>query len=336
MTLFLNIALAVVIWYGGGQVIQQAMSLGMLVLFLSYIHMFFRPIMSLAERYNIAQSAMAASERIFGLMDTNPAITTPSKAYSPKLDEISGTVEFRDVSFAYREGDWVLKDVSFTVETGNTIALVGATGAGKTTITALLSRLYDIQKGQILIDGVDVREWDLPILRHSIGVVLQDVFLFSSDIKENIRLNNDDISIDEIKLAARIVNAEQFIDELPGKFNEPVAERGATLSAGQRQLLSFARALVFKPKILVLDEATANIDTHTERLIQDAIEKLLEGRTSIVVAHRLSTIRKANEIIVMHKGRIIERGIHDELLSSGGYYTRLYELQFRKKNGVNA
>lgn len=329
MSLFFNIAIALIIWYGGGQVIRQSMSLGMLVVYLTYIQMFFRPIMALSEKYNIMQSAMAASERIFGLLDKTPDIKNPKPPFSPKLQEIRGKVEFRNVSFSYKEGEPVLKNVSFVVQPGQTVALVGETGAGKTTITALLSRLYDIQNGQILIDDVDIRKWDIRTLRKAIGIVLQDVFLFSTNIRENIRLNDESISDDNVRLSARVVNAEEFIQNLSRGFDEPVAERGATLSAGQRQLLSFARALVFNPKILVLDEATANIDTHTERLIQNAIEKLLSGRTSIVVAHRLSTIRKADEILVMHRGRIIERGTHSSLLRMAGYYAKLYELQFK-------
>ena len=329
MSLFSNFAIALIIWYGGGQVIQQSMSLGMLVVYLSYIQMFFRPIMALSEKYNIMQAAMAASERIFGLLDTEPEIVNVENPYKPAPEDIRGKVEFRNVYFSYNEGEPVLKDVSFVVEPGKTVALVGATGAGKTTIISLLSRLYDIQSGQILIDDVDIRNWDLKTLRRNIGVVLQDVFLFSTNIRENIRLNASDISASDVEAAARIVNAEEFIKNLPKKYDEPVAERGATLSAGQRQLLSFARALAFDPKILILDEATANIDTHTERLIQDAIEKLLKGRTSIVVAHRLSTIRNADEILVMHRGKIIERGTHSQLIKMQGYYSKLYELQFK-------
>ncbi len=330
MSFFADAAVALIIWYGGGQVVQQAMSLGMLVAFLSYIRMFFQPIVGLSEKYSIMQAAMAALERIFGLLDTEPEIKNPKKPYSPPLESIRGKVEFRNVSFAYKEGEWVLRDVSFVVPPGGTVALVGATGAGKTTITALLARLYDVQRGQILVDDVDVRDWDITTLRRAVGVVLQDVFLFSTNIRENIRLENEEIDDSDVRAAARIVNAEQFIQMLPRGYDEPVAERGASLSAGQRQLLSFARALVYKPKILVLDEATANIDTHTEALIQDAVAKLLAGRTAIVVAHRLSTIRHADEILVMHKGRIVERGTHNELMKKGGYYAHLYNLQFRR------
>jgi len=332
ITFFINLAIALTIWFGGGQVIHQAMSLGMLVAYLSYISMFFRPIQALADKFSIMQSAMAAAERVFGLLDTKPAIVNCPQPYRPSQEQILGKVEFKNVWFAYNKGEWVLRDVSFIAGHGEKIAIVGATGAGKTTITALLTRMYDIEKGQILIDDVDIKKWDIEILRKSIGIVLQDVFLFSTDIRENIRLGDESISDDEITRAAQIVNAHDFILDLPNKFSEPVAERGATLSAGQRQLLSFARALVFDPKILVLDEATANIDTHTELLIQDAIEKLMSGRTSIIIAHRLSTIRSVNIILVMYKGKIIEHGTHDQLMQKNGYYSKLYDLQFKHIN----
>ena len=335
ITFCINLAIALTIWFGGGQVIHQAMSLGMLVAYLSYINMFFRPIQALADKFSIMQSAMAATERVFGLLETEPEIVTPPNPYKPSPEQIRGKVEFRNVWFAYNEGEWVLKDVSFIAEQGEKIAIVGATGAGKTTITALLTRMYDIHRGQILIDDVDIKRWDIETLRKSVGIVLQDVFLFSTNIRENIRLGDENISEDKITRAAKIVNAYDFIINLPNKFSEPVAERGATLSAGQRQLLSFARALVFDPKILVLDEATANIDTHTEILIQDAIEKLIGGRTSIVIAHRLSTIRTVDMILVMHKGKIVERGTHEQLMQQNGYYAKLYELQFKYTNGRN-
>lgn len=328
-------ATAVIIWYGGGMVIQQQMTLGMLVAYMSYIGMFFQPIAALTDKYSIMQSAMAASERIFGLMDTKPDIVNPENPYRPKPEEIKGKIEFRNVWFAYNEeeNEWVLKDVSFVANPGERIAFVGATGAGKTTIISLLSRLYDIQKGEILIDDVDIRQWDITTLRQAVGVVLQDVFLFSTNILENIRLNERAISLDDVRRASEIVNASRFIENLPMRYEEPVAERGITLSVGQRQLLSFARALVFNPKILVLDEATANIDSQTEKLIQDAIEKLLVGRTSIIIAHRLSTIRKADKILVMHRGKIVESGTHEELIAKGGYYSKLYEMQLLGNNG---
>ncbi|MCD6531816.1 ABC transporter ATP-binding protein [bacterium] len=329
---FINLATALTIWYGGGQVIHQAMSLGMLVAYLTYINMFFRPIQALADKFSILQSAMAASERVFDILDTEPEIKNPPKPYKPSPEQVRGKVEFRNVWFAYKDEEWVLKDVSFVVEPGQKVAIVGATGAGKTTITAVLTRMYDVQRGQILVDDVDIRQWDVDTLRRCIGIVLQDVFLFSTNIMENIRLGEESITPEQVEQAAKIVNAYEFIKNLPQGFLEPVAERGATLSAGQRQLLSFARALVFEPRILILDEATASIDTHTEVLIQDAIDKLLEGRTSIIIAHRLSTIRRANTILVMYKGRIIERGTHQQLLERGGYYAKLYEFQFKFMN----
>jgi ABC-type multidrug transport system fused ATPase/permease subunit len=276
---------------------------------------------------------MASSERIFAILDTKPDIAQPEK---PKfVSPLKGKVEFDHVWFAYKklpnseEWEWVLRDVSFTVEQGESIAIVGETGAGKTTIISLLSRLYDVQKGSIKVDGIDIREWDLYKLRRNIAVVLQDVFLFARDIKGNIRLNNSDISDGRIHEMAEIVNADKFIEKLPGKYDEPVTERGSTLSAGQRQLLAFARALAFDPKILVLDEATANIDTETEQLIQEALLRLLQARTSLIIAHRLSTIQHSDRIIVMHKGKIAEVGNHQQLLAAGGIYYKLYQLQYK-------
>ena len=327
--LFRNMGLALLLWYGGGQVIRQAMSLGMLVAYMYYIEMFFRPLVGISDKFAIMQSAMAAAERIFKLMDTKPEIKVVRKVYKPKPSQVRGKVEFRDVWFAY-DKDWVLRGISFVAQPGEVVGIVGETGAGKTTITALVSRLYDVNKGQILIDDVDIRDWDLKTLRSVVGVVLQDVFLFSTDVRENIRLFEKRIGDDDLMRVIKIVNADEFIKKLPGGLDEPVAERGATFSAGERQLLSFARALVFEPKILILDEATANIDTHTEKLIQEAIDRLLKGRTSLVVAHRLSTIRKANKILVVHNGRIIESGKHEELLAKGGFYAHLYRIQFRQ------
>ncbi len=333
IVLFRNIGLGLIIWYGGGQVIQNLLPLGALVAYLSYVEMFFRPINALAEKFNIMQSAMASSERIFQIMDTKPDIPQPEKPVA--IEPVKGEVEFENVSFAYKKlpddsnWEWVLRDVSFKVPPGESIALVGETGAGKTTIISLLSRFYDVQNGRILVDGVDVRDWDKGGLRRHLGVVLQDVFLFASDIKNNIRLNNKDLSEDQLRRIAKVVNAEGFIDKLPNKFDEPVTERGSTLSAGQRQLLSFARALAFDPAILILDEATANIDTETEQLIQEALWRLMEGRTSIVIAHRLSTIQHVDRILVMHKGRIVEEGNHQELLAQGGIYYKLYQLQYK-------
>ncbi|WP_353894131.1 ABC transporter ATP-binding protein [Proteinivorax hydrogeniformans] len=323
------LALALIIWWGGGSVIQGAIQFGVLYAFINYIKMFFQPINAITEKYNILQSAMASSERIFQLLDTEPEVVNPEK--SKELREVDGSIEFKDVWFAYNEGEWVLKDVNFKVNPGETVAFVGATGAGKTSIINLISRFYDIQKGEILIDGVNVKDVDQEELRKNIGVVLQDVFVFSGDIKSNIKLNNEHIDDDKIKEIAETIYADSFIEKLPDGYDQKVQERGSTLSAGQRQLLAFARALAFDPSILVLDEATANIDTETESIIQDALEKLQEGRTTIVVAHRLSTIQNADKIIVMHKGKIREIGTHQELLNNGGIYHDLYQLQYKEQ-----
>ena len=327
---FLNflyfLGLALLIWIGGGNVLRGAMEFGVLYAFIEYIKMFFEPINNLAERYDILQAAMASSERIFQLLDTEPAV---ANVENPVSVDIQGKVEFRNVWFAYNPGEWVLKDISFTIEKGETVAFVGATGAGKTSIINLISRLYDIQKGQILIDGVDITTMDLHQLRSSIAVVLQDVFMFSGTIADNIRLSNNDIDDERIHQIAEAVDADKFIYSLPRRFDSEVKERGATLSAGQRQLLAFARALAFDPKILVLDEATANIDTETEQIIQKAMHKISKDRTTIVVAHRLSTIQNADKIIVLHKGRIREMGNHQELLNQEGHYYHLYQLQYK-------
>ncbi|HPZ12637.1 MAG TPA: ABC transporter ATP-binding protein [Bacillota bacterium] len=320
-------ALALVVWYGGRNVISGTMQFGMVYAFINYVSMFFGPINDLTEKYNLMQAAMAASERLFQLMDTEIMVKDPENPVS--VDRLDGRIEFKNVWFAYNDADWVLRDINFTIEPGEVVAFVGATGAGKTSITSLINRLYDIQKGQILIDGVDIRSYRVADLRRNIAAVLQDVFLFAGDIKSNIRLNNVDISDEKIKEVARYVNADHFISKLPNGYDEPVTERGSTLSAGQRQLLAFARALASDPSILVLDEATANIDTETELLIQDALPKLIAGRTTIVVAHRLSTIQHADKIIVIHKGRIREEGTHQELLAKRGLYYDLYRLQYK-------
>ncbi len=326
MELASSVAIGLVIWYGGGKVIQATLSLGTLVAFLSYVQMFFRPIRNLAEQYSTMQSAMASSERIFLLLDNEEIIPEPSEPRVP--DEVTGRIVFEDVSFSYDGSEYVLRDVSFEVEPGETVAIVGATGAGKTSIISLLERFYDIQKGRITLDGVDIRELPKQYLRSHMGLVMQDVFIFAGDIKGNIRLGNQSIGDGELREVAKHVNADRFIDRLPKGYDEEVHERGATLSTGQRQLLAFARALAFDPKILILDEATSNIDTETERLIQDALVRLMEGRTSIVIAHRLSTIQHADKILVMHKGKVREVGSHQELLAKKGYYYRLYELQY--------
>jgi ABC-type multidrug transport system fused ATPase/permease subunit len=289
--------------------------------------MFFRPIRDLSEKYNIMQTAMASSERIFKLLDNKTFIINPA---SPRqLENIKGEIEFKNVWFAYNDEDYILKDISFKINPGETIAIVGATGAGKSSIINILSRFYDINKGSILIDGIDIREVDKRDLRKHISMVLQDVFLFSGTITSNISMSNESIPPEKIIEAARTVGADRFISNLPYKYDEIVKERGATLSVGQKQLISFARALAYNPQILILDEATSSVDTETEILIQEAIHKLLVGRTAIVIAHRLSTIQNADKIIVLHRGEIRETGTHQELLAKRGIYFKLYQLQFK-------
>lgn len=317
-------AMVIVIGTGSKSVLDGTLSLGTLFIFITYISSFFEPIQELAEQFGTLQSALASAEKIFAILDEKPEIVNPPQ---PKPIDIKGKIEFRHVWFAYEKDDYILKDVSFVIEPGQKTAFVGATGAGKTSILNLIGRYFDIQKGQILLDGVDIREIDTDVLRGAIGQVQQDVFIFTGDIKGNITLNNDKISLEQVKAAARTVNADSFIEKLPGGYDEPVTERGSTFSAGQRQLLSFARTLAYDPKILVLDEATANIDTETESLITDALSRLMNGRTTIMVAHRLSTIQHADQIIVMHKGQIQESGTHQELLKKGGMYKNLYDLQ---------
>lgn len=318
------IAMILVIRTGSLSVLNGSLSLGTLFVFITYISSFFEPIQELSEQLGTLQSSIASAEKIFSVLDVKPEIVSPA---DPAPVNILGEIEFRHVWFAYEEENYILKDVSFVIHPGEKAAFVGATGAGKSTILNLIGRYFDIQKGQILIDGIDIHEIDLDVLRGAIGQVQQDVFIFTGDIKSNISLNNEAISPDDVRRAAEIVNADPFIQKLPHGYDEPVTERGSTLSAGQRQLLSFARTLAHDPKILVLDEATANIDTETETLITQALARLMDGRTTIMVAHRLSTIQHADKIIVMHHGEIKESGTHQELLAKDGLYKKLYELQ---------
>lgn len=318
------IAMILVIRTGSLSVLNGSLSLGTLFVFITYISSFFEPIQELSEQLGTLQSSIASAEKIFSVLDVKPEIVSPT---DPAPVNILGEIEFRHVWFAYEEENYILKDVSFVIHPGEKAAFVGATGAGKSTILNLIGRYFDIQKGQILIDGIDIHEIDLDVLRGAIGQVQQDVFIFTGDIKSNISLNNEAISPDDVRRAAEIVNADPFIQKLPHGYDEPVTERGSTLSAGQRQLLSFARTLAYDPKILVLDEATANIDTETETLITQALARLMDGRTTIMVAHRLSTIQHADKIIVMHHGEIKESGTHQDLLAKDGLYKKLYELQ---------
>jgi ATP-binding cassette subfamily B multidrug efflux pump len=342
-----SIAVAGIIWFGGDEIlsqmtvsslaigfsknslftfhlVQNTMTLGVLVAFMQYAQRFFRPIQDLSEKYNILQSAMAAGERVFKLLDTKSEVTSPL-----------GRIEFDHVWFAYGasektgEPDWVLRDVSFALEPGQTIAVVGHTGAGKTTLISLLMRFYDVQQGAIRIDGVDIKEMDLDDLRSRFGVVLQDPFLFSGTVAGNIRLGTAGIQDADVEQAAEDVNLADFIRALPGGFKEEVRERGSTLSTGQKQLISFARALAHNPKILILDEATSSVDTETEFRVRDALNRMVEGRTALIIAHRLSTIQRADKIIVMHKGQVREMGSHQQLLAQRGIYYKLYQLQYK-------
>ncbi len=327
-----SITVALIIWYGGGKVIQEHLTIGILFAFLQYTEMFWRPVRDLSEKYNILQTAMASSERIFKLLDNKTFINDPEVPVQP--ENVKGAIEFNNVWFAYNPGEHVLKNVSFKINPGETVAIVGATGAGKTSLINILTRFYDIEKGSITLDGTDIREIRKHELRKYISLVLQDVFLFSGTIKSNISLGSDKITGDQIVEAAKTVGAHRFISQLPNGYDEEVKEKGATLSVGQKQLISFARALAYNPQILILDEATSSIDTESEQLIQNAIEKLLVGRTSIVIAHRLSTIQNADKILVMHKGELKESGTHQELLIKKGIYYRLYQLQYKDQEIV--
>ncbi len=326
-----TVGVALIIWYGGWRVMQntpgaEVLSIGALVAFIQYSQRLFQPIRDISDKYNVLQAAMVASYRIFKTLDSPIEVTPPP--HPKKSGRARGHIEFRNVWFAYKGDDWVLRDVSFTVEPGQVVALVGHTGSGKTTITNLLMRFYDVQRGEVLLDGVDVREWDLKSLRENFAVVLQDVFLFSGTIEGNIRLGRSQVDDERVRWAAHEVHAHEFIERLPERYAAQVHERGAGLSVGQKQLISFARALAFDPALLILDEATSSIDTETEQLIQQAIERVMRDRTSIVVAHRLSTIQRAERIIVMHHGEIREQGSHQELLAGRGLYWKLYQLQY--------
>lgn len=330
------IGIALIIWYGGSGVIKGAVTIGTLISFIQYTEMFFRPVRDLSEKYNIFQTAMASAERIFKLLDTKIFIKKPEKPV--KLENIRGEIEFKNVWFAYRDDgegvtdeDWILKNVSFKINAGEKVAIVGATGSGKSTIINLISKFYEVQKGQILIDGIDIKNIDERELRKHIAVVLQDVMLFSGDILTNITLGDEKISLEKVIESARLIGADKFIEKLPNGYFENVHERGSNLSVGEKQLISFVRALVRDPKILVLDEATSSVDVETERIIQNAIEKLLENRTAIIIAHRLSTIQNSDKIIVLHKGEVREIGTHEELLAMKGIYYRLYQLQYKER-----
>lgn len=336
-----SVALGLVIWFGGLRAMSGVLTLGVLVAFIQYARQFFEPIRNLSDQYNTLLSAMAGAERIFGVLDEDQRFKETERPV--KIEALRGKIEFKNVWFTYdavtpeqaaKDGadvNWILCDVSFTAEPGQSTAIVGATGAGKTTIINLLLRFYEIQRGQILIDGVDIGDYALRDLRRHIGLILQDVFLFSGSVERNLTLDNPDVSPERVREAARLIGADAFIERLPGGYDQDVRERGASLSHGQRQLLSFARALVYNPEVLVLDEATSSVDTESEYLIQEALEKLMRGRTSVIIAHRLSTIQHAGQILVMHRGEIRERGTHQELLAQGGLYRKLYELQYKEQ-----
>jgi ATP-binding cassette subfamily B protein len=327
-----TIGIAVIIWFGGYQILTKssasgsALTIGTVIAFIQYSQQLFQPIRNLSDKFNVLQAAIVASHRVFVLLDETIEIESPEK---PKMRERSeGRIEFQNVWFAYNENDWVMKNVSFSIKSGESVALVGHTGSGKTTITNLLMRFYEIQKGKILLDGIDIREWDLTALRKNFAVVLQDVFLFSGSIENNIRLGNTDISDQKIDWAAKEVRADEFISKMEHSYKTEVKERGAGVSVGQKQLISFARALAFEPSILILDEATSSIDTETEQLIQQAVNRIMEERTSLVVAHRLSTIQRCDRILVFHHGELREEGTHNHLIRERGLYWRLFQLQY--------
>ncbi|OGF99128.1 MAG: antibiotic ABC transporter ATP-binding protein [Candidatus Glassbacteria bacterium GWA2_58_10] len=332
MELIGTVSLAIILWYGGLSVMKGTLTFGVLVMFIQYVAKFFQPISDLSEKYNIFQAAAASSERIFNLLDKQERIPDPAEPVW--CDRIDGAVQFRDVHFAYNEGDPVLRGISFEAEAGEKIAVVGSTGAGKTTLINLLSRFYDPQQGEIRIDGTDIRNFEKKWLRRNIGIALQDVFIFSGTIRSNIALGEENPALEKIIEAAETIGASEFIEKLPGGYDHELTERGSTLSVGQRQLLSFARVMYKNPRILVLDEATSSVDTHTEFLIQKALEKLIAGRTSLVIAHRLSTIRHVDRIIVMHHGKLVETGSHEELLQQKGIYFNLYQLQYKDQEAA--
>ena len=325
--IFSALSIGLLLWYGGRQILSSAVQAGVIVAFIQYVQRMYQPIRDLAEKYNIMQAAMASSERIFALLDTAETIKNPPQP--KKSDRFAGEIEFKDVWLSYRPGEPVLKNISFRVRAGEKVALVGATGGGKTSIISALCRFYDVERGAILVDGIDVRQWNKQELRRHLGLVLQDVFLFSGDIATNITLGDGRIGEAQMLDAARRAQIAPFIERLPLGYQEEVQERGSTLSHGQRQLLSFARALAFDPEILIFDEATSSVDTQTEALIQEALQELLKNRTALIIAHRLSTIKHADRILVVHKGEIWEEGSHDELLAKNGLYARVYDLQYR-------
>jgi len=326
----LALSIGLVVWWTSREALNlQVSQFGTVTAFVLYLNLLFRPLRIIADKFNVLQMGMIASQRVFKVLDNTDVTTSPTNAYKPSV--VKGKIDFENVSFGYKKGQTILKNVSFSVPSVQTVAIVGHTGSGKTTIISLLNRLYDVESGKIKIDNVSIRDWDLDALRSSIGVVLQDVFLFSGSVMDNITLRNPDIKRTKVEDAARLIDMHDFIMQLPGGYDYNVMERGATLSLGQRQLLSFIRALLFNPAILILDEATSSIDTESELLIEKAIDKLISARTSIVIAHRLSTIQRADQIIVLDKGEIKEIGTHAELLEKNGFYSRLYEMQFEKK-----